>query len=102
VVVRPFEGWPDRAIHGKAAMASFVQDYAETVDHNTEIEDLVDAGGSVVLRLQAHLAGDQSGMEADVRFSHVVTLRNGKVVRSAWRHHPGRPVKSPLEGVDPC
>ena len=38
-------------------MASFVQDYAETVDHNTEIEDLVDAGGSVVLRLQAHLAG---------------------------------------------
>jgi ketosteroid isomerase-like protein len=86
VVVRPFEA--ERAIYGKAAMGSFFEDYAETVGHDTEIEDLVDAGGSVVLRLQAHLAGDQSGMEADLRFSHVVTLRKGKVVLSEyfWDH----------------
>jgi hypothetical protein len=53
------------------------------------IEDLIDAGGgTVVLRIRAHATGEQSGIEAEVRISQVVTLRIGKVilVEYFWDH----------------
>jgi ketosteroid isomerase-like protein len=58
------------------------------VGHDTVVEDLVDVGGSVVLRVRARMSGDQSGIEGDLEFSHVVTLRRGKIVLSEyfWDH----------------
>jgi ketosteroid isomerase-like protein len=64
-VFRTAEGWPEHAIHGKTAVRSFLEDYVETVGHDTVVEDLIDAGNSVVVRLRARLSGDHSGIEGD-------------------------------------
>jgi ketosteroid isomerase-like protein len=88
VVVRTVEDWPERVVRGKAAVVSFYRGYAETVGHNTAIEDLIDAGDSVVVRVRGRLSGDQTGIEVDLRFSHVTRFRDGKVVlvEYFWDH----------------
>ena len=80
VVVRAAEGWPETAYHGKRAVQSFFEGYAETVGHDTVIEELRDAGETVVCRARAHVTGEQSGVEGDFQFSQLLTFRKGKVV----------------------
>ena len=80
VVVRAAEGWPETAYHGKRAVQSFYEGYAETVGHDTVIEELRDAGETVVCRARAHVTGEQSGVEGDFQFSQLLTFRKGKVV----------------------
>jgi ketosteroid isomerase-like protein len=87
-VLRTAEGWPERAFHRKTAVRSFLEEYAETVGHDTVVEDLIDAGNSVVVRLRSRLSGDHSGIEGDQRYTAVATLRKGKVVLMEffWDH----------------
>lgn len=63
VVIRTAEGWPERAVHGKAAVRSFFEEYAAAVGHEPVIEELIDAGSVVVVRLHQHLSGKRSGIE---------------------------------------
>jgi ketosteroid isomerase-like protein len=88
VVLRAAEGWPERVFRGKDAVRSFYEGYAETVGHDTLIEDLIDAGDVVVTRMRAHMSGVQSGIEGEMGFSQVTTFRNGKVVLAEffWDH----------------
>jgi ketosteroid isomerase-like protein len=67
---------------------SFYEGFAETVGRDSLIEDLIDAGDVVVTRMRAHMTGVQSGLEGDMRFTQVTTLRNGKVVLAEffWDH----------------
>jgi ketosteroid isomerase-like protein len=59
-----------------------------TVGHDAVIEDLIDAGDSVVTRVRAHLTGEQSGLKGDMEFSQVLTIRKGKIVMAEyfWDH----------------
>lgn len=52
------------------------------------LEDLVDAGDSVVLRIRQRYSGEQSGLMADLEFSQVLTFRKGKVIMPEffWDH----------------
>jgi ketosteroid isomerase-like protein len=88
VVLRAAEGWPERVFRGKDAVRSFYEGFADTVGHDSVIEDLIDAGDVVVTRMRAHMTGVQSGLEGDMRFSLVTTFRNGRVVLSEffWDH----------------
>jgi ketosteroid isomerase-like protein len=56
--------------------------------HDSVIEELIDAGGSVVMRTRAHVSGDQSGVEGDLVSTMVLTLRKGKAVLMEffWDH----------------
>jgi ketosteroid isomerase-like protein len=80
VVFRTAEGWPERVFHGKAAVRSFLEGYAETVGNDTVIEDLIDAGGVVVARVRARLTGGRSGIEGEQHYTQVTTVRGGKSV----------------------
>jgi ketosteroid isomerase-like protein len=88
VVLRMAEGWPERVFYGKDEVRSFWKGYAETMGHDSVIEELTDAGGSVVLRTRAHVSGDQSGIEGDLVSTLVVTVRKGKAVLMEffWDH----------------
>jgi len=88
VVLRAAEGWPERVFRGKDAVRAFYEGFAETVGRDALIEDLNDAGDVVVTRMRAHMTGVQSGLEGDMRFTQVTTLRNGKVVLAEffWDH----------------
>jgi ketosteroid isomerase-like protein len=61
---------------------------AETVGHDAVIEDLIDAGDSLVVRVRANLTDEQSGLRSDIEFSQVLRFRNGTVVMAAyfWDH----------------
>jgi ketosteroid isomerase-like protein len=81
VVLRAAEGWPERVYYGKDQVHSFYEAIAETVGAHSVIEDLIDAGDSVVLRVRARITGEQSGLEGgDMPYSSVVTVRMGKAV----------------------
>jgi ketosteroid isomerase-like protein len=88
VVLRMAEGWPERVFYGKDEVRSFWKGYAETMGHDSVIEELTDAGGSVVLRTRAHVSGDQSGIEGDLVSTLVLTVRKGKAVLMEffWDH----------------
>jgi ketosteroid isomerase-like protein len=88
VVLRTAEGWPERAHHGKLAARSFYEGWAEKVGGDAVIEDLIDAGEAVVFRARAHMTGERSGLEGDMKFSQVLTFRKGKVVlvEFFWDH----------------
>jgi ketosteroid isomerase-like protein len=66
VVLRAAEGWPERVYYGKDQVRSFYEGIAETVGGDSGIEDLIDAGDSVVLRVRARITGEQSGLEGDM------------------------------------
>jgi ketosteroid isomerase-like protein len=87
-VIRAAEGWPEPVFYGKEAVRSFYEGFAETVGRAGAIEELVDAGPVVVARIRAHMTGEQSGIETDMRFSQVITFRKGKVilVEYFWDH----------------
>jgi ketosteroid isomerase-like protein len=88
VVLRTAEGWPERVLYGKDAVRSFWEGYAETVGHDTVIEEIIDAGDSVVMRTRGDVSGDQSGIEGDLVATFVVTVRKGKAVLMEffWDH----------------
>ena len=69
-------------------MRSFYEGFAETVGGDAVIEEPIDAGEIVVLRVRAHMTGERSGLEGDMQFSQVLTFRKGKVVlvEFFWDH----------------
>jgi ketosteroid isomerase-like protein len=87
-VLRAAEGWPERVQYGKDAIRSFYEGLVELVGHDSVIDDLVDAGDSVVLRQRQHYSGEQSGLKGDLEFSQVLTFRKGKIVMQEffWDH----------------
>ena len=50
-------------------------------EHRVEVEELIDAGDSVVILQHEHMRGKTSGIELDVHLAVVVDLRDGQIVR---------------------
>ena len=61
---------------------------AETVGQDAVIEDLIDAGDSLVVRVRAHMTSEQARPNGDIEFSQVLKFRKGKVVMAEyfWDH----------------
>ena len=59
IVIRAAEGWPERVFYGKDAVRSFFEGLAETVGHEVVIEDPIDVGDSVVVRVRARMTGNR-------------------------------------------
>ena len=82
---RAIEGAPDDhgPIHGKAAIRAHWQDWLDTFDDLTaEPLELIDAADQqVVTVLRFGGRAKLSGVEADLTFAVVYTLRDGKVAR---------------------
>jgi ketosteroid isomerase-like protein len=88
IVIRAAEGWPRARLLRKGRGALVFEGLAETVGHEVVIEDPIDAGDSVIVRVRARMTGEESGIEGDLESSQVVTLRKGKVVMIEyfWDH----------------
>jgi ketosteroid isomerase-like protein len=82
---RAVEGAPDDhgPIEGKDALRAYVEDWRETFDDfRTEPTELIDAGEDraiAVMRISGRAR--LSGVEVDLTFAVVYTLRDGKVAR---------------------
>ena len=87
-VIRTAEGWPERVVYGKDAVRSFYKAISETVGHDSVIDDPIDAGDSVVVRVRTNMTGEHSGLEGQMEYSLVLTFRKGKAVMAEyfWDH----------------
>jgi ketosteroid isomerase-like protein len=82
---RAIEGAPDDRgpMHGKDALRAYVQDWLDTFDDvNTEVVELIDAGGGKVIAvLELSGRGKLSGVETKLIYAVVYTIRDGKIAR---------------------
>jgi ketosteroid isomerase-like protein len=82
---RAAEGAPDDPgpIHGKAAMRAYVEDWLDTFDDfRGEVTEFIDAADDVIIAIM-RIAGRAklSGVETDLTFAAVYTIRDGKIAR---------------------
>ena len=78
-----FRGWPEDPVYrGREGYERFMRNWLEPFDEwSMEVEDLIDAGDQVVAVL--HQQGKaRGGTIVDMRFAHVLTVLDGKVVRT--------------------
>ena len=70
-------------IHGKAEMRAYMQDWIDTFDQfKVEPLEVIDAGGEqIVAALRNSGRAKLSGVETDLTFAVVNTIRDGKIVR---------------------
>jgi ketosteroid isomerase-like protein len=70
-------------IHGKAEMRTYVQDWFDTFDDfKVEPVELIDAGGDQVIAVLRNSGRAKlSGVETDLTFAIVWTIRDGKIAR---------------------
>ena len=82
---RAVEGAPDDhgPIHGKAEMRAYMQDWFDTFDELTvDPRELIDAGtDQVVVVLRFAGRAKLSGVETNVTYAVVYTIRDGKIAR---------------------
>jgi ketosteroid isomerase-like protein len=82
---RPVEGAIDDRgpMKGKAAVAAYVQDWLDTFDELTsEPIELIDVGGDQVIAvLRISGRAKLSGVETDLTYAVVYTIRDGKIAR---------------------
>lgn len=82
---RAIEGAPDDVgeMHGPEAVRRYLQDWLDMFDDVTNVpEELLDLGDDRVVAVQ-HATGRAraSGVQTDIRYAVVYTLRDGKIVR---------------------
>jgi ketosteroid isomerase-like protein len=70
-------------MHGAEAVRRYIQDWFDMFDDLTlVVEELVDAGDDRVVAVQRMTGRAKiSGIETEIRFSVVYTLRDGKIVQ---------------------
>ncbi len=82
---RPAEGAIDDVgeMHGPEAVRRYMQDWFDMFDDLTVVaEELVDAGDDRVVAVQRVTGRAKvSGIETEIRFSAVSTVRDGKIVQ---------------------
>ena len=83
---RAIEGAPDDVgeMHGREAMRRYFQDWVDMFDDITNVpEEILDLGDDRVLAVQ-HVTGRAkgSGIETELRYAVVYTLRDGRIVRA--------------------
>jgi ketosteroid isomerase-like protein len=82
---RAVEGAPDDhgPIHGKVAMRAYVQDWIDTFDEfRADALELIDAGEDQVMAvLRVMGRAKLSGVETDLTFATLYTIREGKIAR---------------------
>ena len=81
---RAAEGAPDDAgpIRGIDAMRAYAQDWLDDFDElSFEPEELIDAGEQAVAVQRISGRAKASGIETELRYAVVYTIRDGKIVR---------------------
>ena len=81
---RAIEGAPDDVgeMHGPEALRRYLQDWLDMFDDVTNVPEVLDLDDDRVVAVQ-HATGRAraSGVQTDIRYAVVYTLRDGKIVR---------------------
>ena len=80
ISVRTDARWPEQRIYGREAALAFYRGLVESGGSDIHIEEILDLGDRVLVRLLWHMRGSHSGVEGEQRYSVVCTLRDGRVI----------------------
>jgi ketosteroid isomerase-like protein len=96
-----FHGWPEQQLYeGAAGAEAFLGEWiAAWDDWEIEVEALHDAGEKVVAIMHQRGRSKTSGMQVEMSFAEVWTLRDGKQARMQMYSDPNEALRS--VGLEP-
>src|SRR6478736_7009804 len=80
VLLRLDPRWPEQRIYGRAAAVDFFRSASESLGPDSSIEEIMDLGDRLLIRVRWTTCGHRSGIEEDLAWSEVVTYRDGYTV----------------------
>jgi ketosteroid isomerase-like protein len=80
IFVRTDPRWPEQFIYGHEAWVAFLRSMWESVGPDVRIEEIVDLGDRVLVRLGFSMHGQQSGIGGEQPVSEIATVREGRVI----------------------
>jgi ketosteroid isomerase-like protein len=81
VVVHNDPSWPEAVISGRDAVIDWFRSVWELIGPGIRIEEIQDLGDGdrVLVRLCWTMKGVRSGVEGDMRWTQIATLRDGRI-----------------------
>jgi len=80
IVVRTDPGWPEQRIYGRQAVTDWARGAVESMGPDFRIDEIVDLGDRVLVRWCWHTRGQHSGIGGELRYSEIVTYREGRAI----------------------
>ena len=70
--------WPEQRVYGREAYLAFLKSSADAWGTDTSIDELVDLGDRLLMRICWRTRGHHSGIEGIQRWSQITTMRDGR------------------------
>jgi hypothetical protein len=80
LVVRADSSWPEQYIYGRDAVMAWYRSGWESLGADVRVEEIVDLGDRAVVRNWWTVHGQRSGLGGDLRWSEIITFRQGRRV----------------------
>jgi ketosteroid isomerase-like protein len=80
IVVRTDPGWPEQRIYGRQAVSAWMRGAVESMGPGFRIDEIVDLGDRVLARWCWNARGQHSGIGGELRYSEIVTYREGRAI----------------------
>ena len=80
ILLRTDARWPEQRIYGREAAIAFYRGLSESGGPDIRIEEMMDLGDRVLVRMCWHMRGLHSGVEGEQRTSVICTFREGHVI----------------------
>jgi ketosteroid isomerase-like protein len=88
ILIRTDARWPEQRIYGEEAALAWYRGLWESGGSDLRIEEMVDLGDRVLVRVSWHIRGLHSGIEGEQRSSVINTFRDGRVIlEEFFREH---------------
>jgi ketosteroid isomerase-like protein len=80
VLVRADSSWPEQYIYGRDALIGWYRSGWESLGPDVRIEEILDLGDRALVRNCWTVHGQHSGLAGELRWSEIVTFREGRSV----------------------
>jgi len=80
ILLRTDARWPEQRIYGRDAAIAWYRELWESGGPDVRIEEIVDLGDRVLVRVCWHMRGLHSGVEGEFRTSEISTFREGRII----------------------
>jgi ketosteroid isomerase-like protein len=80
IVARNDPSWPEWGCHGREAVVAFFKGVRESWGTRADIEEILDLGDRLLVRIRYPVRAPRSGVEGEQRYSQLVTFRDGRTI----------------------
>jgi ketosteroid isomerase-like protein len=80
IFIRTDPRWPEQCIYGRDAALALYRGLWESGGSDVRIEEIVDLGDRVLVRVGVNMRGHESGVEVGQPVSELATLREGRII----------------------